>query len=347
MKKSKKLVPLYIMDYLQRYTDEDHPMLINQIVDKLEEMEEYDLDVERKSVSRNIKMLIDEGIVESYGGKRGCYFSDRQFEPSELRFLIHSILWNTAIPTSQSNDLIKRFMDMGGIYFDPGVEAISVLGDGYKSENKEFFLNIDEITQAIRSGSKIGFEYHRYGVDKKLHKASEHVVSPYQILMKNQTYYLLGYSETYKDVTSFRLDHIKGIKVLGEAKVPLKSIPGYEKGIDYKYLSGGLPYMFSDKPESVVFKADSSMVDTVVSRFGKDVIISGEKKSAAKKGENSGEKEVLTFAVTTSPTAMTYWALQYLDKIEVVSPNVRERIKATLDGAAKKYSDSKEGKGGK
>ena len=39
-----------------------------------------------------------------------------------------------------------------------------------------------------------------------------------------------------------------------------------------------------------------------------------------------------------SPTAMEYWALQYVKSVEVIAPkSLREKIKETLKNSAKQY----------
>ncbi len=329
MKKSKKLALIYIFDLLKRHTDEDHPLTIQEIERMMETMDEYDLDMERKAVSRNVRMLIDEGVVESYGGKRGCFFSDRQFEPSELRLLIHSVLCNPSVPKEYTRDLVDRLMDLGGTYFDPGIDVMRMSDDWNKTDNKEIFLNLDLITQAVRSAKMVEFEYHRYEADMKMHKSSDHIASPYLYFMRNQTYYMVAFSETYKDLVFYRLDHIKNMKVLDKKKRPLKSIPGYEGEIDLKYISGNLPYMYSDKPETIVLKAKRSAIDQIVSKFGKDLIIQ----------EDGKDSSMVTVAIKSSPQAMEYWAKQNLDQVEVVTPiALREKIRASLEEGLKKYS---------
>ena len=43
-------------------------------------------------------------------------------------------------------------------------------------------------------------------------------------------------------------------------------------------------------------------------------------------------------SLLASPTAMEYWALQYVKSVEVIAPkSLRERIKETLDSGVKKY----------
>ena len=44
--------------------------------------------------------------------------------------------------------------------------------------------------------------------------------------------------------------------------------------------------------------------------------------------------------LTASPSAMEYWALQFLEHVEVTAPQaLRERIKKALDEGREKYSN--------
>ena len=53
-------------------------------------------------------------------------------------------------------------------------------------------------------------------LDKKLHKSSEQTVSPYQMILHNQKYYLMARSERWGDITFHRLDRITNIKILDQ-----------------------------------------------------------------------------------------------------------------------------------
>ena len=105
----------------------------------------------------------------------------------------------------------------------------------------------------------------------------------------------------------------------------IRSVAGYESGIDYKKISSGLPYMFADKLEYIEMLAGEDVLDQVIDWFGKDIKIE----------DIGGRYKVSLLA---SPTAMEYWALQYVKSVEVLVPkSLRERIKETLDSGVKKY----------
>ena len=90
--------------------------------------------------------------------------------------------------------------------------------------------------------------------------------------------------------------------------------------------------MYSDTPVPVTFKADAGIVDQIVDWFGDDVLFK----------QSKTEKDVVTATVVTSPTAMEYWAKQYLDKVEVTAPrSLKKRIKESLEAGLDKYSSKK------
>ena len=112
----------------------------------------------------------------------------------------------------------------------------------------------------------------------------------------------------------------------GEAITPLRSLEGYKNGIDYKELSTALPYMFTDKLETVEFITEYWVIDQVIDWFGMDVKI-----------EKADGKYKVT--VRVSPQAMEYWAMQYLNTVEIISPiSLREKLKENLKNATEKYS---------
>ena len=186
-------------------------------------------------------------------------------------------------------------------------------------------FSIEVIDTAIEEGKQIAFHYNKYGADKKLHKTSEQRVSPYQLILHNQRYYLVSCNEKHKNLGHYRLDRITEIRLLDEPATPLKSLPGHEFGIDYHDYATSLPYMYADKPEVVDFLADETVVDQIVDWFGDNARIA-----------RQGDK--LHVTVKASPLAMEYWAMQYLNHVEVLSPaSLRTRIRENLQRGLGKY----------
>ena len=320
----KKLALLRIWQILKEESDYDHPMTQADIAGRLER--EYGIVIERKAVSRNISMLQEAGVeIEQCRG--GVYLDRRDFEDAELRMLIDGVLSSKHITAKHSKELIERLCGQSNRYFKPHIRNVYSVNDWSKTENQALFYNIEVIDQAIEQGVMVSYNYNKYGTDKKLHSSSYQRVSPYQMILHNQRYYLMAYNEYFGNMVFHRLDHISNIQLRPEhPAVPIRTVKGYERGIDYKELASSMPYLFTDKPERVTFVAENGIIDQIIERFGKDVRIL--KKDA----------DHVEVSLTASLQAMEYWALQFIDHMEVTAPEeLRERIREALKRGEEKY----------
>ena len=143
----------------------------------------------------------------------------------------------------------------------------------------------------------------------------------------NQRYFLMAYQEKWRHVNYYRLDRITNIALIGDVATDIRTVDGFQNGIDYKRFSSYLPYMFSDEPKTISFSIDGEwMIDQIIDWFGFDF-----------KTENKDGKIIVT--VKASPSAMKYWAMQYLNNVEILSPtSLREQIATILNNAVNKYS---------
>ena len=185
----KKLALLRIWQILQKHSDYDHPLTQEDIIKYLEK--DYGIEIERKAVGKNIADLRDAGI--DIGSRRaGSYIDSREFEDSELKLLIDGVLQSKHITAKHSKDLIEKLCGLSNKYFRSHVKNVYSVNDWSKTENQALFYNIEVVDEAIATGKQIQYDYNKYGVDAKLHKSSFQRVSPYQLILHNQRYYLMG-----------------------------------------------------------------------------------------------------------------------------------------------------------
>ena len=321
----KKLALLRIWQILQKHSDYDHPMTQEDIIKYLEN--DYGIKMERKAVGKNIADLRDAGI-DIGSCRAGSYIDSREFEDSELKLLIDGVLQSKYITAKHSKDLIEKLCGLSNKYFRSHVKNVYSVNDWGKTENQALFYNIDVVDEAIATGKQVQYDYNKYGVDAKLHKSSFQRVSPYQLILHNQRYYLMGYSDYWGNMTFHRLDRISNMRIYDKPATPITSVKGYENGIDFKQIASTMPYMYTDTPERIEFIADEYIVDQIIDWFGKDIKMST-------LPDNEKKVKVELFA---SPHAMEHWALQYLNYVEVIKPvSLRIRIKELLDKAIKIY----------
>lgn len=309
---SKKLALIRILDILKYYSNFDHPLTQEEIIDYLET--DYGISIERKAVSRNISLLKEAGIdIES--DKRGTYFNNRLLSDPEIHLIIDSILASKHITQDQSKSLIDRIASLSNKYFKKHIKNTYSLSQRGKIHNEQLFKNIEIIDEAIEKNKKVKYTYNKFALDKKLHKSADHIVSPYQMLLHNQKYYLMGQDDKWKHLAYHRVDKITNIEIIDEQLIDIRTIEGYENGINYKELATQMPYFNStEKTEIIEFYCEEGIVDQIVDWFGEDVIF---------KEENNKIK----VTIKANTTAMTYWLLQYIQYVEIIGPkHLKDKI---------------------
>ena len=111
---NKKMSLLCILQVLREYSDENHPLTQAQIIKKISD--NYGLELERKSIGANIDSLIDFGydIIKT---DKGCYLGQREFEPSEVSFLIDAVFSSRSIDSKRSKELTEKISKLLQKYF--------------------------------------------------------------------------------------------------------------------------------------------------------------------------------------------------------------------------------------
>lgn len=334
----KKMVIINILEILRKYSDMDHRLTQQDIVEILKK--DYFMDVDRKTVKRNLMNLLDLDCGIEYNeitrkdGKGNensiCtdWYMTREFEDSELRLMIDSLLFSKHIPYSQCKTLIEKLKGLSNVYFDKKVKHISNLPEN-QPENKEIFYTIDILDEAISQNKKVAFTYNSYGVDKKLHPKREeaYIVTPYQMVATNERYYLICNYDKYGDLSNYRIDRITNIKMLDEPAKPLKELAEGEFNLP-KHMAEHI-YMFTGESVRAKFKAKNYIIDQIIDWFGKDVEITP---------EDDGECIV---KVRVNKEALFHWSLQYGMHIEILEPSdLRQKVIDAVKTIGEKYNGS-------
>lgn len=320
---AKAMAPLRILQILHEHSDCDHPLTQANIADYLDR--DYGIIMERKAIGRHIKALKDADypIEDCHGGS---YLGERDFEDAELRMLIDGVLSSKYIAPKYSADLIEKLCKLSNKRFRSHVKNIYSVNDWSKTDNKQLFGNIDLIDDAIEQGVQLKFQFNKYGVDKKLHRSSNPRVTPYQLILHNQRYYLMAAHAYFKTMFFYRVDHITNMEIVDKPAIPITDIKGFEGGIDYKTISSALPYMYTDQPRHIELLADKKIIDQIIDWFGTDIFILEE------------DENRIRVTIKASPMAMEHWATQYIKYVEVLSPtSLRDAIKASLAEGIDKY----------
>lgn len=319
----KKMINLYILDILKRRSDAEHRLTQQDIIELLER--DYGTTCERKAVSRNISMLKEFGIDIEYDG--GYYMASREFTDSEIRLLISAVLFSKNLPHAQTKKLINKLAGLSSEYFIARVEHISTTSQ-CSPENKELFYTIEILDEAISKRKQVSFTYNSFGMDKKLHPRRDlpYIVNPYQIVASNGRYYVKCNSHNHETIGYYRLDRITNIKLREEPVRPESTLMEISFRSRLPQNEVDSIYMFSGETESITFRTDRATIGDVMDWFGNSARILKE------------SEDVCTIRVTSNPKAMKYWALQYGERIEILSPqSLRDEVSAAALKIAEKY----------
>ena len=349
----RKKLSFAILDILRQYTDENHKLSQNDIMELLER--DYDMKADRKSVKRNITSLLEMGYpieftetLRMYPNKEGemeesyilsDFYLEREFTDAELRLLIDSLLFSKHIPYSQCKDLVDKLEGLSNRYFKSRVKYIATLPET-TPKNPELFWTIEVLDEAIAKEQQVAFTYNSYGTDKKLHPrlnddgtVKEYIVNPYQMAAANGRYYLICNFDRHDNVSNCRLDRITGIRLLDTPRKPMKQVPELKNSLYLpKHMAEHL-YMFSGESVPVTFRMKKSILNDVIDWFGTEIVFS-----------NETEDEV-TARVTVNHSAMRHWALQYCRHVRVLAPeDLAKQIKTDLKEAMESYNNLSSGR---
>ena len=112
VKQPKKLLILNILDILRKYTDEDHMLTTNQLIEMLKE--KYGISVHRVTLAKDIAALQEFGIdiVVVHSTQSKYFVASRMFELPELKLLIDAVQSSKFITNKKSQVLIEKIQRM-------------------------------------------------------------------------------------------------------------------------------------------------------------------------------------------------------------------------------------------
>ncbi len=324
---NKKVSILCILKILQEHSDESHPLLQSEIVKKLHNI--YDLDCERKSVAYNIECLQDFGYDIITVKNKGVYLGERDFEPSEVTFLIDAVFSSRTLSSKKAKDLADKVSNFLSNHQKKKYNYVYKSSEVNRTDNEQIFYNIDIINEAIEKGKQISFNYNKLGVDGKMSQRGEgrtYIINPYFMVNSQGKYFLVCNYSHFNEIANYKLEYISNIKILDTPIRPVTELENYENGIDIsKYINENI-YMFGGKTITARFKVSGDYaINRIMEWFGDN----------AKITEQNGE---YIATVTANENSLIYWSLQFSTNTELISPQeTREKIKQEIINLNKKY----------
>ena len=319
---NQKLKIFYILDYLQKNSHADHPVRATELIEMLEQ---HEIRCERKTVYSDIAALQDYGIdiVSTPGKNGGYYIATRNFELPELKLLIDAVQSSRFLTEKKSRELIEKLCRECSVHEAKLVRRDVLVSGRVKSMNETIYYNVDAIQEAIGQNVRITFRYFDWNLDgSRKYREKAYAASPYGLCQDNENCYLLAYSDRH-GITSYRVDRMADIRLSDEPRIPCPELTG-KNLVEH---ANRLFQMFSGEAVDVKMRFHRSLVNVVVDRFGRDILLIPD-------GE---DHFVFTTKVAVSPLFLS-WIIGFGAKAKILHPqSVADQCRALCQEVLNQY----------
>ena len=319
--KNQKLKLYYIIEYFKRYTDENHPVSVSELIEYLQSV---GITAERKSIYRDISAMEALGyeVISLHDKHFTYYLADREFETAELRMLSDAVASSRFITKKKSAQLIKKLSGLTTEYDADKLQAQIFVANRIKASNESIYYNVDAIHNAISENSKISFVYYDWDKSKKKvyrHNGERYLVSPWALVWNNENYYMVGFDSREGKIRHYRVDRMLSIATENEVREGKAEFKETDTAQYTKKFFG----MYDGERVEVTLNCDEEITNAVVDMFGTDVEFIP---------QNDGKTFNVTVDLAVSPVFLS-WVFMFGGKVRIVSP---KSIHSRLEEMARK-----------
>lgn len=324
---NQKLKLLYLKEQLEKYSDENHLLSIQ---DMIEYLAACGISAERKSIYDDMEALRLYGmdIIRRGGPGGGYYLASRDFELPELKLLVDSVQSSRFITHKKTLSLIKKVEALASVHDAAQLHRQVYVSNRIKTMNESIYYNVDEIHSGILSDKQIAFKYFEYTVTKERRfrrGGEDYTVSPYALTWNSENYYMVAYDSAAGKVKHYRVDKMTSIRVTDWPREG-REVLGQ---LDIAEYSGKVFGMFAGEAQRVTLRCAEHLAGAVIDRFGKDVIIVA-----------TGEDHFTVTVDVVPSLQFLAWVFGFGDEMTVTGPaSAVEAMKRTLSGVSALYGE--------
>lgn len=315
---------LYILDYLNRCTDEQHGVTLQELKQYLES-ETNMQGVSVLTLRRDLERLECAGNDIQYHtgahNTRYYYIPRKGFTFNEIRFLVDSVSINKFLSPTRKHRLIKKFEGLcSAAQVRQLISRVSL--DGRETPSYDLLENLEKVHAIISERRKIQFDYGRSDLHGRLvYYTKDREMIPCRVTYFNERFYLRCVDEVSGSPRTYRVDRMKNIRG-GDSVRRLPALPKPE---------GAVLDMFEpERYASVKLRVRRVLLDEMLEQFGNH---------AYAQDDPDFPDCVLVTAKIGISQSFYRWVMRYGENIEVLSPaEVRDAMETVLRNVLAKYS---------
>lgn len=303
--KNKKGRLLALQQFLYQNTDENHPISTQELIDAMEMM---GYSANRKTIKDDIDILtkFDVDIITNVSRGNSFFIGSRQFEIPEIKLLVDAVSSSRFISAGKSENLIEKLSSLTSVYQKEQIAPRIYTADRIKTDNLQLYYIVDKLIEAVQSCKKVRFQYQEYDAEKKkvLRNNGEiYINNPYGCLWNDDNYYLIGFSDKWKKVVTFRIDRIIDLELLNEDAVPE---PEGFTIVDYVKTT---IEMYDGIEQEVELVCDNDLMKLVIDKFGVEI-----------KTERISETQFKAIATVSISKTFYAWVFRFAGQMKIAGP---------------------------
>lgn len=303
-----------LIEILMRFTDEEHPKTLPEIISILSD---HGVVAERKTLYSDFAFLEKIGIpvLKKRDSTTRYYVESRLFELAELKMLVDAVQSSKFITAEKSREIISKLEIFLSVYSSNELSRQIYVEDRIKTLTDSSMEVIDTVHNAINSKLKLSFRYFEYDVDKKKklrRNGEKYIVTPLSLMLSEGNYYLVAYEEESDLIKHFRVDKILDSVVISEKASSATKCEKFNPG-DY---SQKVFSMYGGREELVTIECREKLAGVMIDRFGTAPVFHK---------TDFGFK--FTLRLMVSPTFFA-WVMGFGKDVRILSPvSVRDELR--------------------
>ena len=328
-----KVKLLTVLSIFEQKTDKDHPLSADKVAE--ETHKRIKVPCSRKGIYDDMSALNDYWFIsndprriEKDENGKGYYLTNRPFSSGDVKLMVDAIESSKYLSERKTLNLIKALQKLCPETQVRDMKSQLVVFDRVKSMNTDIHESLGVISSAIANNHQIRFKYFDYDMSKKRVYRKNGVfyqLSPYELVYTDDNYYLVAYNAERKGRFTYRVDRMASVETV------LLDREGKEFFGDNKNeklrLQKSTFSMFDGKIETVTMRFRYNMVNAVMDRFGKDIMIIPD------------DKEHFQISVPVAISQQFYgWVFGLGNYVTIVAPeHIKKELAKKLVEIRKRY----------
>ncbi len=297
---------LYIYPVLQQYSDEEHPMSVQEITDRVNQIFMMHGSGMNRISSDTVKRILETVTLEifpdsyynderkhqfgfeivavvrqydsyagydpyKHSGMKRYYYMEHDFSTAEVRTLMDAVETYSYFNEDEVTDLINKLIRLRPKSF--GLKKFFDRSWELREEDSLVLINIDTLNEIIRRHHCASIVYCNYDIQKKLSPRPGYPreIEPLTLMWSNGYYYLVAFNPKYNGITNFRLDRIREVEEMERlAEHSLKDFEPVRYRLEHPVMYAGEVVQFHLLCRET---PTNNMINMLLDTFGRDTDI--------------------------------------------------------------------------